>query len=145
MGIQPSIFNCSSATATLPRSLSDVMSLRSQASLAHHWDCLGYEDEEERPRPEFAAKAPAFEKNPVTGVMEPSFPASQRIPRLLTSISAILIMVVIVVIFIIAVILYRVLIKGPLHSNHNLESYASPMTSMSAAVFNLVLIMILGR
>ena len=28
------------------------------------------QDEEERPRPEFAAKAPYLEKNPITGVSE---------------------------------------------------------------------------
>lgn len=54
-------------------------------------------------------------------------------------------MVVLVVIFIIAVIVYRAMIKGPLHADRNLEPFASPMTSMSAAVFNLILIMILSR
>jgi len=39
---------------------------RKSASLAHHWDCMGFQEEEERPRPDFAAKAPYLEKNPVT-------------------------------------------------------------------------------
>ena len=37
-----------------------------------------YQDEEERPRPEFAAKAPYLEKNPITGVREPAFPKAVR-------------------------------------------------------------------
>ena len=41
---------------------------RKSASLAHHWDCMGFQEEEERPRPDFAAKAPYLEKNPITGV-----------------------------------------------------------------------------
>ena len=36
------------------------------------------QDEEERPRPEFAAKAPYLEKNPITGVREPAFPKAVR-------------------------------------------------------------------
>ena len=36
------------------------------------------QDEEERPRPDFAAKAPYLEKNPITGIKEPSFPRSIR-------------------------------------------------------------------
>ena len=51
---------------------------RKSASLAHHWDCMGFQEEEERPRPAFAAKAPFLEKNPITGVKEPSFPQSKR-------------------------------------------------------------------
>ena len=39
---------------------------------------MGFQEEEERPRPAFAAKAPFLEKNPITGVKEPSFPQSKR-------------------------------------------------------------------
>ena len=44
---------------------------RKSASLAHHWDCMGFQEEDERPRPDFAAKAPYLEKNPITGIKEP--------------------------------------------------------------------------
>ena len=47
---------------------------RQSASLAHRWDCLGFQEEDERPRPQFAAHAPYLERNPVTGVREPAFP-----------------------------------------------------------------------
>merc|ERR1719367_1560386 len=46
---------------------------RKNASLSHHWDCLDFEEEEERPRPEYAAMAPAMERNPITGIKEPHF------------------------------------------------------------------------
>lgn len=50
-----------------------------------------------------------------------------------------------VLIFIIAVIMYRVLISIPLFENKELRPKASTIASMSAAVVNLVIIMMLGR
>ena len=66
---------------------------RKSASLAHHWDCMGFQEEEERPRPAFAAKAPYLEKNPITGVKEPSFPAGERLKRIAAGSGIILLMV----------------------------------------------------
>ena len=66
---------------------------RKSASLAHHWDCMGFQEEEERPRPDFAAKAPYLEKNPITGVREPSFPQSKRYKRIAAGTGLILRMV----------------------------------------------------
>ncbi|KAL5013614.1 hypothetical protein ScPMuIL_007884 [Solemya velum] len=83
---------------------------RKNASLAHHWDVLDFEEEEERPRPEYAAKAPTYEKNAITGVKEPYFPPRDRIPRILSGMAVIVIMIFLVIIFIIAVIMYRVLV-----------------------------------
>ncbi|GFY69157.1 anoctamin-7 [Trichonephila inaurata madagascariensis] len=84
---------------------------RKSASLAHHWDCMDFEEEEERPRPEFAAKAPCVERNPITGIKEPSFPKSVRMKRIAVGSGAILVMMALVMIFIVAVILYRVLVS----------------------------------
>ena len=66
---------------------------RKSASLAHHWDCMGFQEEEERPRPAFAAKAPYLEKNPITGIKEPSFPQSQRYQRIAAGGGLIMLMV----------------------------------------------------
>lgn len=66
---------------------------RKCASLAHHWDCTGFQEEEERPRPEFAARAPLLERNPVTGVREPHFPPSLRTKRVAAGIGIIFLMV----------------------------------------------------
>jgi len=118
---------------------------RKNASLAHHWDCLGFEEEVERPRPEYAAMAPTMERNPVTGVKEPHFPNKDRIPRLISGIAVIVIMMILVIIFIIAVIMYRVLISIPLFQNQTLRSQANTVASLSAAIVNLILIMALGK
>ncbi|PIK58314.1 putative anoctamin-7 isoform X3, partial [Apostichopus japonicus] len=66
---------------------------RKQASLAYHWDCMDFEDEEERPRPQFAAQAPLLEKNPITGILEPYFPEDMRKRRWLTGIGVLVGMV----------------------------------------------------
>lgn len=118
---------------------------RKNATLAHRWDCLGYEEEEERPRPQFVVRAPEVCENPITGELEASFPSASRIPRLLTSFSTIIVMVVFVVVFIIAVIIYRGVIQRLVGHDKQLQPYASLMTSSSAAVVNLILIMVLSN
>ncbi|KAK2192818.1 hypothetical protein NP493_22g05054 [Ridgeia piscesae] len=117
---------------------------RKNASLAHHWDCLDFEEEEETPRPEYASLCPTMEKNPVTGIKEPYFPEKDRIPRIMSGVAAIIIMMVLVVIFIIAVIMYRVLIAIPLFQNEWTRSQASIIASLTSACVNLVLIMALS-
>ncbi|XP_064642098.1 anoctamin-7-like isoform X3 [Lineus longissimus] len=118
---------------------------RKCASLSHHWDCMDFEEEEERPRPQYAALAPTFEKNPITGIKEPHFPKRDRVPRILSGIACIIVMMILVLVFIIAVILYRVLISIPLFQNPLLRSRALTIASLSSAVVNLILIMSLGK
>lgn len=48
---------------------------------------------QERPRPTFAALAPAVERNPVTGLLEPHFPPEKRFPRIVSGIAIIGLMV----------------------------------------------------
>uniref|UniRef100_A0A668APH9 Anoctamin n=1 Tax=Myripristis murdjan TaxID=586833 RepID=A0A668APH9_9TELE len=84
---------------------------RKMATLAHHWDCMDFHEEEERPRPEFAAMAPAMEQNPVTGVKEPYFPEKARLSRMLTGSMVIVIMLCVVMIFLVTVIMYRGIIS----------------------------------
>ena len=136
---------------------------RKSASLAHHWDCMGFQEEEERPRPAFAAKAPYLEKNPITGVREPSFPQSVRYQRIAAGTGLIVLMVsqltsgsglvstsgflqiCLVLVFILAVIIYRTLVQIPLFQNETLRPVAQMMASMSGAIINLLFIMMLGR
>ena len=54
---------------------------------------MGFKEEEERPRPEFAAKAPFLEKNPVTGIKEPHFPDNLRMKRVVVGTGLIFMMV----------------------------------------------------
>ncbi|XP_067007730.2 anoctamin-7 isoform X2 [Anabrus simplex] len=118
---------------------------RKSASLAHHWDCMGFQEEEERPRPEFAARAPFLERNPVTGVREPSFPSSLRHKRIAAGIGIIFLMMSLVIIFIVAVIIYRVLVSIPLFQNATFRSQAQAIANVTGAVVNLILIMAMSR
>jgi len=118
---------------------------RKSASLAHHWDCMGFQEEEERPRPAFAAKAPFLEKNPITGVKEPSFPQSKRYQRIAAGAAVIILMIFLVLIFILAVIIYRTLVQIPLFQNDTTRPMAQMIASMSGAMVNLLFIMLLGR
>ena len=54
---------------------------------------MGFQAEEERPRPEFAANAPYLEKNPITGIKEPSFPKAVRMRRIAAGSGIIVLMV----------------------------------------------------
>lgn len=95
---------------------------RTNASLAHHWDCSEFEDIEvgsgplrclpkphgpktpgtpdallslsqERPRPQFTATAPMTIINPITGAEEPYFPKRSRLHRILAGSTVITMMV----------------------------------------------------
>ncbi|XP_008469599.2 anoctamin-7-like [Diaphorina citri] len=118
---------------------------RKSASLAHYWDVMGFTDEIERPRPEFAARAPFQKINPVTGVKEPSFPKSLRNTRIIAGMGLVFLMISLVFIFILAVIIYRVLISIPLFQNSALRSFAQTVASVSGAVVNLFLIMAMSN
>ncbi|XP_025082968.1 anoctamin-7-like isoform X2 [Pomacea canaliculata] len=118
---------------------------RKSVSLAHHWDCLDFHEEEERPRPEYAAKACDLRENPITGTKEPFFDPREQLPRILTGMGVIIIMITLVLIFIIAVIMYRVVINMVLFENKDLRPRSAIISSTSAAVVNLLIIMAIGR
>ncbi|KAL1139842.1 hypothetical protein AAG570_006819 [Ranatra chinensis] len=118
---------------------------RKSASLAHHWDVMGFQDEVERPRPEFAARAPFSERNPVTGVQEPSFPRTLRNKRIAAGLGIVFLMISLVIIFIVAVIIYRVLVSIPLFQNATFRSQAQAIANVSGAVVNLFIIMAMSR
>ena len=54
---------------------------------------MGFTEEDEKPRPHFAANAPYLEKNPITGIREPAFPAQVRLRRIAAGAGLILVMV----------------------------------------------------
>uniref|UniRef100_A0A8C4AA98 Anoctamin n=1 Tax=Denticeps clupeoides TaxID=299321 RepID=A0A8C4AA98_9TELE len=108
---------------------------RKNATLAHHWDCMDFQEVEERPRPEFAAMAPAMEHNPVTGVKEPYFPEKARISRMLTGSMVIVIMLCVVMIFLVTVIIYRSIVSVMMFETANISS----------SMVNLALILLMGQ
>jgi len=106
---------------------------------------MGFQDEEERPRPEFAANAPYLEKNPITGIREPAFPKAVRMRRIAAGSGLIILMIVLVLIFILAVIIYRTLASIYLFSNSTTRPIAQILASTSGAMINLMAIMAMGR
>ncbi|XP_027049468.1 anoctamin-7-like [Pocillopora damicornis] len=118
---------------------------RKEITLAYQWDVLGFEEEEERPRPTFAALAPAVERNPVTGLLEPHFPEEKRFPRIVSGIAIVICMVSLVVLFMVGVIVYKLLVIHPLYENPNFQEYASTIVSVTGSIMNLIIIMILSK
>ncbi|CAF2057104.1 unnamed protein product [Rotaria magnacalcarata] len=115
------------------------------AEITHRWDLMEFEEEENRPRPEFAIRASTVEKNPVTGILEPYFSATSRRYRVLSGVITLSVMICIVIIFIIAIIVYRIIVSISLFQSNELRQYALSVASISGAVINLIIIMVLGR
>jgi len=65
---------------------------RKSAKLAYHWEVIDFQDEE-RPTPDYSARAPTMEVNPITGVLEPHFPKGRRLRRIFTGFAILVIMV----------------------------------------------------
>nr|XP_028597214.1 anoctamin-7-like isoform X2 [Podarcis muralis] len=120
---------------------------RKNATLAHHWDCMDFQEDEERPRPEFAAMAPRMEQNPVTGVKEPYFPERDRLSRILTGSMAIIIMLCVVMIFLVSVIMYRGIVSTMMYHTGNtiLMTQAGNIANISSCMVNLVLILLMSQ
>ncbi|NXE84125.1 ANO7 protein, partial [Cochlearius cochlearius] len=120
---------------------------RTNASLAHHWDCSEFEDIEERPRPQFTATAPMTIINPITGVEEPYFPKRSRLHRILAGSTVIAMMIAMVVIFVVSIILYRAVVAILLSSSGYFwfVASASRIASITGSVVNLIFILILSK
>ncbi|KAM9316467.1 anoctamin-7 [Gastrophryne carolinensis] len=120
---------------------------RLNATLSFKWDCWDYREIEETPRPEFTVLAPLTAKNPITGAMEPYFPDSQRLRRMITSFMVIILMMAVVIIALISVIIYRLIIFVIVsNSNHEiLSSSASYIASVTGSLLNLAAILILSK
>ncbi|KAG7471024.1 hypothetical protein MATL_G00120030 [Megalops atlanticus] len=120
---------------------------RTNAVLAHRWDCSEFEEVEERPRPEFTAMAPMTLRNPVTGAEEPYFPESKRFNRTITGCMVIVIMITVVLVFLIAIILYRTILSIIIYRSQNAFFIfsAGRIASLTGSVLNLVVILLLSR
>ncbi|XP_031568304.1 anoctamin-7-like isoform X2 [Actinia tenebrosa] len=118
---------------------------RKEVTIGYQWDVLEFEEEEERPRPTFAALAPAVERNPITGLLEPYFPQEKRSFRMYSGIAIICGMVSLVMLFMVGVIVYKLLVIHPLYKNPDLQPHANQFVSATGAVLNLIIIMILSR
>ncbi|XP_030236703.1 anoctamin-7 isoform X3 [Gadus morhua] len=120
---------------------------RSCSCLTHRWNCSQYQEMEERPRPEFTAMAPMTTRNPVTGAEEPYFPETQRLRRILTGGTVIVVMVFMVLMFLIAIILYRTIVSIVIYRAQKsfVVLSASRIASLTGSLLNLLVIMTLSR
>lgn len=120
---------------------------RKNATLAYRWDCSDYEDIEERPRPQFAAKAPLTALNPITGEDEPYFPEKSRVHRMLAGSVVLLMMVAVVIMCLVSIILYRAIMAVLVSKSDNafLSAWAPRIASLTGSVVNLVFIVILSK
>uniref|UniRef100_A0A1I8GS17 Anoctamin n=1 Tax=Macrostomum lignano TaxID=282301 RepID=A0A1I8GS17_9PLAT len=80
---------------------------RRTATLAHRWGVSNYRVEISRPRPGFAARCDQHRRNPITGIIEPHFPSTRRLPRIICSYICLLFMLAIVIVFILFVITFQ--------------------------------------
>lgn len=118
---------------------------RKQVTLAYEWHTMDFEEEEERPRPQYLAKVTTLKENPVTGKMEPSMPAKQRVPRLVGAIGIVIFFIILVIAGVTSVIVYRAAIYAILLStdSQQIRSRAKIVVAGTAACINLLVINIL--
>ncbi|KAF9797805.1 hypothetical protein SFRURICE_018000 [Spodoptera frugiperda] len=98
---------------------------------------------DEFPRPEFETAAKTFRTNPVTREQEPYLSTAQKTFKFIISGSAI----AIVVTTVLGIIVYRVSMVTVIYggSGYFIQSHAKLFTTMTAAIINLIIIMIMTR
>ncbi|XP_041351905.1 anoctamin-4-like isoform X2 [Gigantopelta aegis] len=119
---------------------------RKQAEIQYDWDVSDFE-EEEVVRPEYEASVTRTKVNPVNQVPEPSLSFFSRFLRLTSSLWVVLFMLCVVVAAVFGVIVYRITVSALLFGigQEDISQRASIITSATAAMINLVIIIILGR
>lgn len=110
------------------------------------WDLQDNESDEEN-RPEFETSVKTFRTNPVTREKEPYMPTTTRALRFIVTGSAVLFMVSVVLCAVLGTIIYRISLVTVIYSGGGsfLRTHAKIFTTMTAALINLVIIMILTR
>ncbi|CAG0920337.1 unnamed protein product [Notodromas monacha] len=122
---------------------------RKSAIVQWEWDLEGMEEEEEA-RPEFEAEVKTRRLNPLTQSMEPFLPRWQKIARMMTVYSIVLFLLTLVIASVFGTIVYRLTFVAVIQSlsdeNHNtfFAKNAKTIASMSGAVLNLIVIVILN-
>ena len=89
---------------------------RKQVSLAYEWHTMDFEEEEQRPRPEYLARVTTLKQNPVTGKMEPYMPAKEKVPRIVSATGIVVFFIILVIAGVTSVIVYRAAIYAILLS-----------------------------
>ncbi|XP_048113030.1 anoctamin-3 [Alosa alosa] len=83
---------------------------RRRAELTYDWDLIDWEEEEEELRPQFEAKYSRVERvNPISGKPEPFQPFTDKLSRLMVSVSGIFFMISLVLTAVFAVVVFRLI------------------------------------
>ncbi|CAF91212.1 unnamed protein product, partial [Tetraodon nigroviridis] len=83
---------------------------RRRAELTYDWDLTNWEEEEEELRPQFEAKYSRVERvNPISGKPEPFQPFSDKLSRLMVSVSGIFFVISLVLTAVFAVVVFRLI------------------------------------
>ncbi|XP_075423397.1 anoctamin-3 isoform X2 [Ascaphus truei] len=120
---------------------------RRRAVLTYDWDLIDWEDEEEELRPQFEAKYSKLERvNPITGKPEPFQPVSDKLSRLMVSVSGIFFMISLVLTAVFTVVVYRLVAMEQFASFkwHVIEKYWQFATSGTGVCINFMIIMSLN-
>ncbi|SPP84691.1 blast:Anoctamin-4 [Drosophila guanche] len=119
---------------------------RKQSVLVWEWDLHNVEMDEEN-RPEFETNATTFRMNPVTREKEPYMSSWNRAIRFVVTGSAVLFMISVVLSAVLGTILYRITLVSVIYGGGGffVKEHAKLFTSVTAALINLVVIMILTR
>lgn len=119
---------------------------RRQAVIIWEWDLQNVESEEE-PRPEFETTVKTFRINPVTREREPYLPVWSKALRSCATGSIVFFMICVVLGAVLGTIISRISLVSVFYEGGGpfLQKHAKIFTSMTAALINLVIIMILTR
>ncbi|XP_039298885.1 anoctamin-4 isoform X1 [Nilaparvata lugens] len=119
---------------------------RKQAVIAWEWDLQNVEEDEE-PRPEYEASVKTFRTNPVTRQKEPYIPTWNKALRIFVTGSTVTFMILIVLSAVVGTIIYRISVVTVIYEGGNkfVKRHAKIFTTITAALINLVIIMILTK
>ncbi|XP_025099649.1 LOW QUALITY PROTEIN: anoctamin-1-like [Pomacea canaliculata] len=138
---------------------------RNEATIQYKWDLTNFVSEEEPPRPEYLSKLEdwnTMKVNPVTGLKEPHLPFwRRRVPVFLCSYAVMLFLAAVAIVSVVGVIAYRVSMLAALQlipdvivtaNSSNIKALtvdlvyqnASLVTTVTAALINLVIIIVLN-
>ncbi|XP_075159793.1 anoctamin-5 [Haematobia irritans] len=119
---------------------------RKQSVIVWEWDLSSVESDEEN-RPEFETNATNFRINPVTREKEPYMSTWSRTIRFVITGSAVFFMIVVVLSAVLGTIIYRISMVTVIYSGGGffVNQHAKLFTTVTAALINLIVIMILTR
>ncbi|CAJ1057315.1 anoctamin-1-like [Xyrichtys novacula] len=122
---------------------------RRQMRLNHEWDLTGFEDEEDHPRAEyeFRVMKKSLSKDRKLKHKTEKLTCQDRLPAYMTNIVMMLLMIGVTFAIVFGVILYRISTKAALHlsANPTTRSHVQLTVKTTAAIINLVVILILDE